>query len=85
MSKKKQEYNPLITYDEQLKRWNMPSNTHMGHNYAVRVDPCGDGLTCTCVWARGMMKRTGKPCIHIIKVKEWLDKLPKDVQEVYMR
>lgn len=82
---KKSPYDPYIVYDNDLKRWNVPSNTHKGHDYAVRVDPCTDDFTCTCVWGRGMQKHTKKPCIHIIKVKEWLSKLPQELQEVYLR
>lgn len=84
MTKKSIPYDPIIVYDPDLQRWNVPSKTHKGHNYAVRVDPCEQSLTCTCVWARGMMKRTGKACIHIEKVEEWLNKMSKDQRVKYL-
>lgn len=69
---KSKPYNPVIVYDQDLKRWDVPSKTHDGHKYAVRANVTGNGFTCTCVWGRGMQKSTGRTCIHIKKVEQWL-------------
>lgn len=81
MSKKSIHYDPIIVYDPDLKRWNVPSKTHKGHDYAVRIDPCSEYFTCTCVWGRGMAKHTNKECIHVQKVREWLRKQERNTSK----
>ena len=84
MSKKSITYDPIITFDQAYERWNVPSKTHEGHSYAIRRDPCTEELTCSCVWGRRLYKKTGKPCVHIEKVMEWIKNNEKNRKLPYL-
>lgn len=82
MTKKvRKEYKPIVTYNCELKRWEVESETYKGHKYCVKYNYGYERLVCSCPWGRGQAMKNKKDCKHVLAVMNWIEQQPSEIRK----
>lgn len=81
---KKEQYKPIIKWDEYYHRWNVSSQTHAAHTYAVVVDKIDLVLKCNCPYGRSGLRTKKESCKHVKAVEQWLEEQPAEKRGEYL-